>query len=230
MPILFYGDTHRNWKPLVEAVLEHRPEHVVLLGDLELDAPIREKAAPVLAAGARLWWVHGNHDTHSEEMWSFLFEVFPDGSLSGRAVRMECRGGALTVAGLGGNFKERAWYPKADGATARWNSPEVFLAQHGRGQRLRGGLPLCHRDTIFPSYCAAMAGLRADVLATHEAPTSVSGGKGFCALDDLAHALGARLAIHGHHHDTYDGVTRDGIPVRGLNGNEVFLLEPGELG
>ena len=45
--ILFYGDPHGEWRPLVRAVLEHRPAAVVILGDCGLDVPLRQKLASV---------------------------------------------------------------------------------------------------------------------------------------------------------------------------------------
>ena len=59
---------------------------------------------------------------------------------------------------------------------------------------------------------------RADILVTHEAPTSlIRDGRqlGFEVLDDLAAAMGARL-VHGHHHHDYDSVLPNGVLVGGV--------------
>ena len=47
---------------------------------------------------------------------------------------------------------------------------------------------------------------RADILITHEAPSYHPNG--FQILDDLARALGAKVTVHGHHHDALDSSSR----------------------
>lgn len=44
-------------------------------------------------------------------------------------------------------------------------------------------------------------------------------------IDDLAQVMGARLVVHGHLHQDYDGRTRHGIPVRGVGGATPWLLD-----
>ena len=232
MPILFYGDPHKRWDPLFEAVRAHRPEHVVLMGDMELDRPLRDVVAPVTEAGARTWWIHGNHDAHTAEMWSNLFEGLPEGELNERSVRMECADGAATVAGLGGHYRGKVWYPREGGEAPVHASRAEFLLRHGKGGRFRGGMPLGQRQSIFPDMHASLAALRGvDILVAHEAPLSMPDrtSMGFGAVDDLARDMGVRLVLHGHHHFSYLGATRDGIPVRGVGLAEAFLLSPGDL-
>ena len=60
----------------------------------------------------------------------------------------------------------------------------------------------------------ALAGQRADVLVTHEAPTSHPSG--VAVLEDLARAMGARLVVHGHHHIGYRAEAADGLRVLGV--------------
>ena len=52
---------------------------------------------------------------------------------------------------------------------------------------------------------------RADVLVTHDAPSSHPAG--LAALDDLARAMGARMIVHGHHHITSHAEAEDGLRV-----------------
>jgi calcineurin-like phosphoesterase family protein len=91
-------------------------------------------------------------------------------------------------------------------------------------RRWRGGLPLWHRDTIFPDDFDQLAAQRFDVLVTHEAPSSHQ--HGFAVIDQLAESGGARLIVHGHHHDSYAATLPNGIAVRGLGLAEPWLLPP----
>jgi hypothetical protein len=51
---VFYGDPHGEWRPLLAAVQENRRAAVVLLGDCDLDMPLRQKPAPVWGTGSLL--------------------------------------------------------------------------------------------------------------------------------------------------------------------------------
>jgi predicted phosphodiesterase len=217
MSVLFYGDPHR-----VEAVSRARPEHVVLIGDLELDRPLKEKMASVIASGARVWWIVGNHDTHSEEQHDFLFADHPEGNLGGRVVELECSGGTVVVGGLGGVYRRKVWMP--GGEPARYQTRADYIRLMGRSNRWRDGLPLRQRDTIFPEDHASLARLRCDVLVAHEAPSTHI--HGFQVIDELAEAMEAKLIVHGHHHDSYS-VETGGIRVRGLGEAEALVIEAG---
>jgi hypothetical protein len=67
---------------------------------------------------------------------------------------------------------------------------------------------------IWPEDVEALSALRADVLVTHEAPSSHP--QGVAALDALARRMGARLVIHGHHHVCYRARAEDGLEVQGV--------------
>jgi hypothetical protein len=60
---------------------------------------------------------------------------------------------------------------------------------------------------------------------THEAPSSHP--HGFPVIDALAGRCGARLIVHGHHHQSYQAELPNGISVRGLGLSETWLLKPG---
>lgn len=217
--ILFYGDPHGHFEPLVDSVLDQRPEAVVIVGDLGLDEPLFKKLAVIWDLVPGGWhWIVGNHDVEAEH---FPYLLHMENDLGGTMSRL----GGHRVAGLGGIFKSSIWYPKggAEGEPATFDSPAEKIRSTARADRWGGGLPLSHRDTIFPSDYQAVARLRCDVLVCHEAPTSHR--HGFGAVDDLALATGARLVVHGHHHDSYAGHTRDGVPVRGLGRAETWLWD-----
>lgn len=63
--ILFCGDPHGQFGHIIEAVQEHRPAAVILLGDLQAQRPLEIELAPILTS-PEIWFFHGNHDTDSE--------------------------------------------------------------------------------------------------------------------------------------------------------------------
>lgn len=227
MGIIFYGDPHGEFGPLREAVARERPDHVVVLGDLELARSFREEFRDLMASGIGCWWILGNHDSDTGERLDLLAGDYPEGDLGGRAVDLACRGGVVRVAGLGGVYKGKVWYPK-QGLEPRHLTRADFMRSIPHHARWRGGLPLRQRDTIFPEDHAALARFRADVLVTHEAPSSHEHGT--TAIDDLARDMRARLVVHGHMHKSYAGRTSHGAPVRGVDGRECFRLSPLDLG
>ena len=97
------------------------------------------------------------------------------------------------------------------------------LASLPEREHWRGGLPLWHRDTIFPEDFARLAQHRFDVLISHEAPSSHRFG--FAAIDRLAEVTSARLIVHGHHHEAYTARIAGNIDVRGLAVAETWVLE-----
>ncbi len=87
--------------------------------------------------------------------------------------------------------------------------------------RFRGGSALRHWTSIFSEDMRALARLHADVLVTHEAPSTRR--YGFEVLDDLARDMGVRLVVHGHHHEPcYGAELFGGIHVVGLGKGEMM--------
>jgi len=60
---------------------------------------------------------------------------------------------------------------------------------------------------IWPEDIETLASQKADILVTHEAPSSHPSGS--AVIDELARAMGARLIVHGHHHVTSHARPRD---------------------
>lgn len=223
-PILFYGDPHEQWEPLVDVVLYSRPRPaaVVILGDCGLDVPLRRKLAAIWDLVPAWHWIIGNHDVDSLAGYEFLADSHPEGDIGGRIVHP----GGVAVAGLGGVYAGSIWSPRFGGtrdAPPACQSRKDYLRQVKPADRFRNGLPLKRRATIFPEDHHALRRGRADVLVTHEAPSSHE--HGFAGIDELAHAMRVRLVVHGHHHHSYEGRTADGIPVRGLGIAEPFLFK-----
>lgn len=216
--ILIYGDPHGEWRPLLRACAEEPPAAIVIVGDCDLELPLRQQIAPVFAAGIRVRWIPGNHDTDSAEWHERLWVDHPDGNLHAAWAQL----GGLVFAGLGGIFKERVWYPRHGDAAPVYPDRRAYMRQVKPSERWRGGLPLSARATIFPEDAAVLGRVRADVLVTHEAPNCHR--HGFTGIDAVAAACRARLVVHGHHHETYDGVLSGGPWVKGLGKAEVFRI------
>jgi predicted phosphodiesterase len=212
--ILFCGDPHGEFSQIVLAVRETSPAAVILLGDMDLPAPLDEVMAPVLESGTEVWWIPGNHDGDREDWHDRLFlSSLADRNIHGRVVEID----GLRVAGLGGVFRGRIWDPREH--FPKFLSRDYFLAQTP-GQRWRGGLPRRHRVTIFPDDVSAIVREKVDILVTHEAPTTVSGG--WEIIGGIASAMGASAVIHGHHHVSYAARLPSGVAVHGVDTKAVL--------
>ncbi|CAM3831648.1 metallophosphoesterase [Polaromonas hydrogenivorans] len=225
--IFFCGDMHGSFAHIIQAVHDHQPDAIVLLGDLQAPRPLEVELAEILGR-TEVWLIHGNHDTDSEADHDHLF----GSSLAGRNLhgRVETVAG-VRIAGLGGVFRGNVWSPPGP---AHFTSREDFVARGGKGNRWRGGLALKHRSTIFPADVERLAKERAEVLVTHEAPSSHP--HGFAAIDALARSLGVDKSFHGHHHDSLDysgtwhalGVQARGVGFRGITDLDGRVIRAGD--
>jgi predicted phosphodiesterase len=225
MTILFAGDPHRNFSPIIRACQAHTPGHLILLGDQDCQRKLTDILAPPIKAGWQIHWILGNHDCETESAYDNLVTSHPEGDLGFRVADLH----GVRVAGLPGVFKPSVWHPRSDGPAdkidpPRYRNRDEFLAAQPKARWWRGGLPLWHRDTIFPDDFDHLARQRFDILVTHEAPSSHP--HGFAVIDELAADGGAHLIVHGHHHDSYTATLSNGITVRGLGLAEPWLLLP----
>lgn len=194
--ILFFGDTHGGFSHCFSIVERIRPKAIVFLGDLQAHAPLHEILSEVMQL-TDVWWIPGNHDTDSAEIYDNLFESqLADKNLHGRVVQIA----GYHIAGLGGVFRGRIWSPHQE----VWNffSPDDFIQKAPEYLRFRKGLALKQRSSIFPETYMSLRTQRSDILVTHEAPSCNKFG--FAVLDRLARQMGVSKFFHGHHHDTYD--------------------------
>lgn len=189
--LMICGDPHGQFQHILDQLDAGSADAVILLGDLDLAAPLHEVFDHVQQR-VPVYWIPGNHDTDSEAHYDYLFgSALAHRNLHGTIADIA----GVRVAGLGGVFRRKVW----DGVSApRFASPEELIAHGGKGNRWRGGLPLRHRSTIFPSHIEGLRDCQADVLVTHEAPSAHPFG--FAALTTLAVELGVQCAFHGHHH------------------------------
>lgn len=218
-PLMFAGDPHRNFAPILRACAASPPGTLILLGDCECDVALPQSLAPALDAGWAVYWILGNRDTDTARAYDNLVGACPQGALG--AVPVHAAG--LRIAGLSGVFKPRVWHP-LECEPPQFHTRDEFLDALAPTEYWRGGLPLWHRDTIFPEDFERLREHRFDVLVTHEAPSSHQ--HGFAAIDDLARHAGARLIVHGHHHQSYTATLPNGIRVRGLGLAEPWIAVP----
>lgn len=219
----FFSDPHGNYGPLKHALRDGAPEWSFFLGDFDLDRPLEVELADLIAAGSDVHYVHGNHDADRETWHDFVFESkLATRNLTGRVVNV----GGVKVAGLGGVFHADVWHPKDGNGAPKFATRDDFLAANQKSA-WRDGLPLRHRSTIFPEDFNALVGFEADVLITHEAPSSHK--YGHSEIDDLAEILGVKVIVHGHLHKDYRAVLPNGINVVGLDKAGVLVTVFDEL-
>lgn len=191
--VFFCGDPHGEFGPLIEVVQQHRPEAVVIAGDIQAKRPLDQELASILPL-TDVWWIHGNHDTDSDEDYDNLFgSQLADRNLHGRVVTVA----GIRIAGLGGTFRDHVWMPPD---APLFTGEAEYLAQCGKGNYWRDGLPRRHRSSIFPATFYSLMLQQADVLVSHEAPACHP--HGFDEIDALIEAMGVQRAFHGHHHQS----------------------------
>lgn len=204
--ILFAGDPHGNFQPLIAAVQEYRPEAVVLLGDYDLEMPLENYLQDIVGL-TQIWWIAGNHDFQSPDKHYNLFHS----SLADRGLHLRVRNIAgLRIAGLGGIFLGRVWYPPQK---PKWINKQHYLNTQV-GNARQAGLSLKYQSAIWHDEFEGLKKLKADILVTHEAPGSHR--HGFAAISELAAAMGAKHIFHGHLHENYLGTIRSNIKVIGV--------------
>ena len=102
------GDVHSNFAHVIELVKLHRPTAIIFLGDLEAQHSLEIELEEILSL-TEIWFIHGNHDTDSIENYTNLFlSALSDRNLHGRVVDID----GFKLAGLGGVFREQAWYSR----------------------------------------------------------------------------------------------------------------------
>lgn len=218
-----FSDPHGNYAPMKQMLRGGAPALSLFLGDFDLDRPLDIELGDLVNAGSAVHFVHGNHDADRESWHDFVFESpLASRNLTGRVVDV----GGAKIAGLGGVFHADVWHPQDGSGVAKFATREEFMAVNSKNA-WRGGLPLRHRSTIFPEDFNALAGLEADILISHEAPSSHK--YGHAEIDDLAEVLGVKVIIHGHLHQDYRAVLPNGIKVIGLGKAAVLLTSFDEL-
>ncbi len=191
--ILFAGDPHGSYEHLYPFVQENDNVALIILGDLQLSSP---DELDRLAQHCDIWFIHGNHDSKTVAAFEAIWGThWKSRNLHNRVVEIQ----GQRIAGLGGVFRGQIWMPP--------NKPMYFdpihYCQYSPQEKIwRGGVPLRHRTSIFPSDIEAIENEQADILICHEAPKPHP--MGFRVINQLAEKLGVRHVFHGHHHDNVE--------------------------
>jgi hypothetical protein len=102
--LMFFGDPHGDFDPVIAAVERYRPEAIVLLGDLQPRQPLHIELQPILDR-TEVWFIHGNHDTDSDADYDHLWgSELADRNLHGRVVSIA----GYRMAGLGASSAARS--------------------------------------------------------------------------------------------------------------------------
>lgn len=224
----FAGDLHGDFRALRKMVSEQRPRAVVMLGDIQAPRPLEQELGSLMEH-TEFWFIHGNHDTDFDADYDHLWSsALANRNLDGRVVEIA----GVRIAGLGGVFRGRVWMPPA---APVHESRQALLRTCPRSHRWRADVPRDHHSTIFPATYDALAQQRADVLVSHEAPSTHRNG--FEAIDLLAASLGVGRVFHGHHHDCLNysgalerlGFSVHGVGLRGITRLDGSQVRAGEL-
>ncbi len=210
--ILFAGDPHGDFNPIIRAVETFAPQAVILLGDCDLDRSL-EQVLSVIINKTEVWFIPGNHDANQDHWYDHLFRSqLRERNLHGRVVEIDGK----RVAGLGGVFREKIWMPPSP---PKFRTHSELLSACAKKDRWRDGIPRKHHVSIFWQTYQALWGEQADILVTHEAPSCHR--YGFKEIDDLAQALRVNTIVHGHHHEQYS---------RTICGNKITVHGVGKAG
>jgi len=236
--ILLFGDLHGDFRHVLPVVKEHKPAAIILLGDVQAQQPLEDELAKVMEL-TEIYWIHGNHDTDSKKDYDHLFNSgLAERNLHGKIVEID----GVRVAGLGGIFREKIWWPEPLDSEPEHSSFEDLqrfldseLAYHNISVAKRNGELMKHRSSIFWSDWMELYGQQADILVTHEAPSCHP--HGFQAIDSLAQSMKVQSAFHGHHHDRLDysmhkeklGFNAFGVGLHGVTDIFGGLVRPGIL-
>ncbi|QKL01299.1 metallophosphoesterase [Pseudomonas sp. NY5710] len=197
--ICFLGDVHGHFDHVIRLVKVHRPDAVVFLGDLECSLPLDTILRPILGL-TEIWYIHGNHDTDQRSYWHNLHgSGFAGRSLHGRVVVVA----GHRIAGLGGTFESQVWLPGSpDTGIQNYEDFLERLALRPQHADIVATKKQSARSAIFPDDYFTLAMEKSDILVCHEAPSCHP--YGYSEIDELAQAMGARMVVHGHHHDSLD--------------------------
>jgi len=240
-PVLLCGDPHGTFDHIVQTAQHYTTAAVILLGDLEPNAPLEKELAPIVD---RVWWIPGNHDADSasliERTW---LSGLRERNLHGHVVELP---DGRVIAGLGGVFRKSVWMPNnnpPDPSTGIiFPTREEHLKVTPKHHRHLGGPPVKHWGSIYPQDFWRLFGRTAEMLVTHEACGYHP--YGFKVVDALARAMDVSIVAHGHQHDARwrhedqsevwrsQGFKSIGVGLRGITmvgqDDAISVIVPGE--
>lgn len=205
--LIFFGDPHGDFAPIVRVTQARLPEAIVLLGDIEARRPLELELEAIVDL-TEVWWIPGNHDTDSEASYDHLWNSkLAHRNFHGRVVDIA----GYQVGGLGGIFRESIWDARLPMLEAAFPSAEKLRRHMKPDEHWRNGISLRHRSSIFPDEFTRLARQRADILVTHEGLGGALHGQSI--LETLAQAMGVTLAVHGHLHRDIDYAAEGRLPT-----------------
>lgn len=221
--IWFIGDPHGEFAFINQAVALNPPGAVILLGDLEANQPIMDLLTPAMRQ-TMVFWIVGNHDTDSA---AYARHAMAD-NLSKHWInaRIEVING-LRLLGFGGIFRPDIWLPPGPPRHSSYAAWSAATADRLEVRSMRRHDLRRHRSSIFPDAYSAALKCQADIVVSHEAPSCHC--LGYKEIDYLATSTGARLIIHGHHHESYQTTLSTGVKVQGVADRQIFRLRPEDL-
>ncbi len=152
--ILFAGDPHGDFKSLIAAVHEYKPEAVVLLGDYDLEMPL-EVCLQEIVGLTQIWWIAGNHDFETPSKHKHLFHsALAENGLHLKVTEIA----GLRIAGLGGIFLGRVWYPPQP---PKWRGKQHYLDNQPANIR-HTAMSLKYKGAIWHDEFEALKTLKAD--------------------------------------------------------------------
>jgi hypothetical protein len=185
LPLYLVGDPHGSFRDINSQLCRLPPGVVVTLGDHDLVVPYRVAMAPAISAGHQCYFIPGNHDL--EFGYDLLWADYGARNISGHVAEL----GGWRVAGLGGIFMGRVWYPRTEEDQPKFRNRQEML-------RSKGTLGEFGKNTveqiIFPDDVDRLSRQRADILVTHESAPPHK--HGFQALGKLAADM--RVTYHAH--------------------------------
>jgi predicted phosphodiesterase len=212
--VLFAGDPHGDFNPLIAAVHLYKPKAVVLLGDYDLEMPLEFYLKDIVGL-TEIWWIAGNHDFLSPIKYESLFHS----GLADKGLHLKVAEIAgIRIAGLSGIFLGRVWYPPR---APIWKDKQQFLNSQ-KHSNSDNDISLKYQSAIWYNEFETLKLLKADILVTHEAPGSHR--YGFTAISELAAAMGVKHIFHGHLHENYSAVIKNNINVFGVADKSVADL------
>jgi predicted phosphodiesterase len=213
--IWFCGDVHGDFRwlgrTLFNAAENELPKWIVLLGDVDCLKPLDEYLLPLRRnlPSVQVAYIPGNHDSDNYDAFGYLKN---SSALNLHGKVTELAGTGIRVAGLGGVFLGRVWYPPDPPKLASQDAAMMRGAfQYRGGQRPSP----TYLTAIYPDVYDSLAKQQADILITHEAPSCHPNG--FESIDVLALDMKVKRTLHGHHHDDLTATYRKTVEERGFD-------------
>ena len=218
--LYFAGDTHSEHGHLVEFLREYPYAQLIHVGDIELNRLADDEFPDDVRD--RLWWIHGNHDYDRQDRWAHLYQPeMMSRCLHGRVVEIQ----GVRVAGLGGNFQGSVWMPPDQPNHETREALSQVTPRQNRHPTY--GVALKRAGAIWKEDFDALAPQSADILVTHEAPSTHRNG--FSETDELGQAMGVHTIVHGHHHVDYKHQPPAGTQVLGVGFRAIASVETGGI-